>query len=93
MEIEIDIESLRLEGIDPMGRMDREELAALIQDHLGRLIETYGMPPALREGGALQVGNRTIRVTPGASRAQIGREVAQGIAGDWYGAPSRRHDS
>jgi hypothetical protein len=83
MDIEINIERLRLEGVE---RMDQEELAALVQDELARLIETYGMPDALRRGGAVEIGNRTVRVTPGASRRQIGREIAQGIAGHWYGA-------
>jgi hypothetical protein len=87
MDIEINIESLRLEGVE---RMDQDELAALVQDELARLIDQFGMPAALRDGGAVEIGNRTIRVTPGASRRQIGREIAQGIAGDWYGTPSGR---
>jgi len=84
MDIEINIDHLRLEGVE---RMDQDELAELVQDELARLVETYGMPEALRRGGAVEIGNRTIRVTPGATRRQIGREIAQGIAGDWYGTP------
>ena len=87
MEIEINIDRLRLEGVE---RMSREELAALVQRELARIIEWHGLPEALREGGAVEIGNRTIRITPGASRRQIGREVAEGIAGDWYGAPLKR---
>ena len=87
MDIEINIDRLRLEGVEPMRQ---EELVALVQEELSRLIETYGMPEALRRGGVVEIGNRTIRITPGASRRQVGREIAQGIAGDWYGAPSKR---
>jgi hypothetical protein len=89
MDIEINIDRLRLEGVEGMSR---EELAALVQDELARLIDKFGMPAALRDGGTVEIGNRTVRVTPGASRRQIGREIAQGIAGDWYGASSRRDE-
>jgi hypothetical protein len=87
MDIEINIDHLRLEGVE---RMNQDELAALVQDELARLVETYGMPEVLRRGGAVEIGNRTIRVTPGATRLQIGREIAHGIAGDWYGSPVGR---
>jgi len=90
MDIEIKIDHLRLEGVE---RMSQEELAALVQDELARLVDTYGMPEALRRGGAVEIGNRTIKVTPGATRRQIGREIAQGIAGDWYGAPLGRGET
>jgi len=70
--------------------MKQEELAALVQDELARLVDTYGMPEVLRKGGAVEIGNRTIRVTPGATPRQIGREIAHGIAGNWYGTPLGR---
>jgi len=87
MDIEINIDRLRLEGVDGMSR---EELSALVQNELARLIDQFGLPAALRDGGAVEIGNRTIRVTPGASRQQVGREIAQGIASGWYGTPSGR---
>src|SRR5437868_4205696 len=73
MDIEINIDHLRLEGVE---HMNQEELAALVQDELARLVDTYGMPEVLRRGGAVEIGNRTIRVTAGATRRQIGREIA-----------------
>ncbi len=84
MDIEIDIDSLRLQGID---RLSRDELVELVQHELSLIIERYGVPEALRRGGAVEIGRRAIRITAGASHQQIGREIAQGIAGDWYGAP------
>jgi hypothetical protein len=87
MDIEINIDRLRLEGVEGVSR---EELAALVQNELARLIDQFGVPAALRDGGTVEIGNRTIRVTPGASRQQIGREIARGIAGGWYGTPAGR---
>src|SRR5438105_3804282 len=52
MDIEINIDRLRLEGVEPMRQ---EELVALVQDELSRLIETHGMPEALRRGGVVEI--------------------------------------
>lgn len=89
MKIQLHIENLRVEGTGPMART---EMAALIQEELQRLIEAYGLPPGLSEGGALVLGHHTIHVTPGSSRAETGVQIARGLMGEWFttgpGGPS-----
>lgn len=83
MKIQIHIDSLRLEGVEPM---TGEELSAMIEQELHRLIEIWGVPPALRDGGALQLDSRTIQVEPGSTRGQVGAQIARQLAGNWFGA-------
>jgi hypothetical protein len=82
MKLEINIESLRLEGVGPV---PRHELAALIELHLNRLIAAGGIPPELLAGGDLRVDLSRVRIAPGSSPDQAGAEIARHIAGSWSG--------
>ncbi|HEY8019463.1 MAG TPA: hypothetical protein VIH93_00085 [Thermoanaerobaculia bacterium] len=82
MRIAIHISNLRLERVEAM---TGEELAALVEAELQRLVEVWGVPPALRQGGALQLDSQAIEVAPGASREQVGTAVARHLATSWFG--------
>ena len=82
MKIQLHIEKLRVEGAGPISSV---EMAALIEEQLNELIGYYGAPPGFPESGTLVVGNRTIRVTPGLSRRQMGAEIARRLMRGWHG--------
>lgn len=82
MRIEIEIDSLRLEGVEGM---TAEELGSLIEAELHRLVEVWGVPAALRQGEPLRLPGGTVRVPPGTPRQQVGAAVARHLAGGWFG--------
>ena len=60
-------------------------MAALIEEQLNQMIEIHGLPPGFpAEGGALALGNRTLRIAPGLTRRQMGVEIARRLMRDWY---------
>lgn len=81
MRLEIHFESLRVEGVDGL---TREELSAQIERELQRLIEVWGVPPALREGGAIRFGEQSIRLPSGVAREAVGAEVTRQLVGSWF---------
>lgn len=85
MKIRLHIEDLRIEGVGPV---TNRELAALITAELERLVAVHGLPPALERDGGLRLDARTIRISPGASREQMGVEIARRLLGEW-GVPPR----
>lgn len=72
--IDIDIEHLRLQGIDPR---HRDRISLVVRQELERLISEGGLPPRWANGGA--VGVPRIDVGPGLSPARIGEHVAKTI--------------
>jgi hypothetical protein len=82
VRIEIEIDSLRLEGV---GEMTAEELGALVEAELQRLVEVWGVPASLRQGEPLHLAGGTVRVAPGTPRQEVGAAVARHLAGSWFG--------
>jgi hypothetical protein len=82
MRIEIHIENLRLEGVE---EMTSEELVALVEGELARLVDVWGVPPALRQGEALRLAGGTVQVAAGTPRHEVGAAVARQLAGNWFG--------
>jgi hypothetical protein len=82
MKIQLHIDKLRVEGVGPMSSA---EMAALIEEQLNQIVEAHGVPPGVSPEGALALGNRTLRITPGLTRRQMGAEIAQRLMRDLYG--------
>jgi hypothetical protein len=83
MRFAIHIENLRLEGVEGL---TGEELALQIERELQRMVEVWGVPPALREGGAVEFGGQAVHLPAGVAREAVGAEVARQLAGSWFGS-------
>jgi hypothetical protein len=57
-----------------------------IEREMQRLVEVWGVPPGLAEGGALQLSGQTVRLAPGVAREAVGAEVARQLVGGWFGS-------
>ena len=73
-DIDIDIEHLRLEGIDPR---HRDRISVAVRQELERLIAEGGVPAGWSDGGVASIPR--IDVGPGLSPARIGAHVAKTI--------------
>ena len=75
-QIEIEIDHLVLQGIDPR---HRARIADTVQRELARLIARGGVPPHWAHGGANVAGMSRIAVDPTHPPARIGASVARAI--------------
>jgi hypothetical protein len=74
--VEIEIDHLVLQGIDPR---HRARIAETVRRELAQLIATGGMPPGWAHGEAGVHGIPRIEVNPTHSPARIGASVARAI--------------
>ncbi len=75
--VEVEIESLSLDGFDPA---DRYRITAAFQSELARLIETEGLPPA--QDGRLdlpRLDGGSLKLARGAAPASIGAQIARSL--------------
>lgn len=76
-QIEITIDALHLEGFPPQQRW---RIAAALEQALGHLCATQGVPLALQQARtSVPVPGGTFQVAPGASAAAIGAQIAQAV--------------
>lgn len=83
MRFALHIESLRLEGIDGL---TGEELSLQMERELQRLVDVWGVPPALQTGGGAALGGQSVRLPAGIGREAVGAEVVRQLAGSWFGS-------
>lgn len=72
--IDIHIDSLELEGVEPRHRSD---IAESMRQELERLIAQDGVPRQWMDGGA--VGIPRVKIAAGQAPARIGQHVARAI--------------
>lgn len=74
--IDIEIDHLVLQGIDPR---HRARIAESVRRELARLVTRSGMPPHWMHGESSAHGMPRIEVDPGQPPARIGASVARAI--------------
>lgn len=80
MEMELEIEELRLHGFK---RFDREKIAAAVQAELERLIAEEGLPSGLRNGSEIRMQGGSFSVPAGLGAKEAGEAVARQMYGRW----------
>ncbi len=75
-QIDIEIDHLVLQGIDPR---HRARIAESVQRELAQLVARSGMPPHWMHGAPGALGMPRIQVDRGQSPARIGASVARAI--------------
>jgi hypothetical protein len=79
MNIELQIESLVIDGLD-IPHAHRPALKAALEAELGRLLAESGLGESWQAGGAVPVLNTgEIRLQPGSSPSQLGASIARSV--------------
>lgn len=80
MDLELDIEELRLHGFK---RSDREKIAAAVQAELLRLLSEDGIPAELKLDHEVRLAGGSFSVPASLSAEQAGIQVARQMYGRW----------
>ncbi len=80
MEMELEIEELRLHGFK---RFDREKIAAAVQAELERLIAEEGLPASPGKGAEIRLEGGSFSVPSGLGAKEAGAAVARQMYGRW----------